>query len=101
MQHQELYENGGEEALLEMSRKKPIIADRVDPVVEKVVLDMAIEYLAYGQLRVSNELKRNGIMVSPGVVRSIWIRNDLNNLKKRLNALEAKMAQDGIVLTEV
>ncbi len=82
-------------------RKKPIIADRVDPVVEKVVLDMAIEYLAYGQLRVSNELKRNGIMVSPGVVRSIWIRNDLNNLKKRLNALEAKMAQDGIVLTEV
>ena len=100
MQHQELYENGGEEALLEMSRKKPIIADRVDPAVEKAVLDMAIEYLAYGQLRVSNELKRNGIMVSPRVVRSIWLRNDLNNLKKRLNALEAKMAQDGIVLTE-
>jgi len=97
---QELYENGGEEALLEMSRKKPIMANRVDPSVEMAVLDMAIEYPAYGQLRVSNELKRNGVLVSPGGVRSIWLRNDLNNIKKRLNALEAKMAQDGLVLTE-
>lgn len=97
---QELYENGGEEALLEISRRKPIMSNRVDPSVEKAVMDMAIEYPAYGQLRVSNELKRSGILVSPGGVRSIWLRNDLNNIKKRLNALEAKMAQDGIVLTE-
>jgi transposase InsO family protein len=61
---------------------------------------MAVDYPAYGQLRVSNELKKNGILVSPGGVRSIWLRNDLNNLKNRLVALETKMAQDGIVLTE-
>ena len=76
------------------------LANRVDPAVEKAVLDMAVDYPAYGQLRVSNELKKNGILVSPGGVRSIWLRNDLNNLKKRLVALETKMAQDGIVLTE-
>jgi transposase InsO family protein len=97
---QELYETGGEEALFEISRKKPILANRVDPAVEKAVLDIAIEYPAYGQLRVSNELKKVGILVSPGGVRSIWLRNDLNNIKKRLSALEAKMAQDGILLTE-
>lgn len=97
---QELYETGGEEALLDMTRRKPIIANRVDPKVEQAVLDMAIEYPAYGQLRVSNELKKDGIMVSPGGVRSIWLRNDMNNMKKRLKALEAKMAQDGIILTE-
>ncbi len=96
----ELYENGGDEALYEISRKKPILANRVDPIVEKAVLDMAIEYTAYGQLRVSNELKKDGILVSPGGIRSIWLRNDLNNLKKRLVALETKMAQDGIILTE-
>jgi len=61
---------------------------------------MAIEHPSYGQLRVSNELKKQGVLVSPGGVRSIWLRYDLNNIKKQLHALEAKMAQDGLVLTE-
>ena len=79
----ELYEIGGEEASIEISRKKPILANRVAPAIEKAVLEMAIEYPAYGQLRVSNELKRKGVIVSPGGVRSIWLRHELNNLKKR------------------
>jgi hypothetical protein len=49
----------------------------VAPEVEEVVLKMAIEKPAYGQLRVSNELKKEGIFVSPGGVRSIWLRHDL------------------------
>lgn len=96
----ELYEVGGHEALYEISRKKPIMANRVDAGIEKAVIEMAVEYPAYGQLRVSNELKKEGVLISPGGVRSVWLRNDLNNLKKRLKALEAKVAQDGIILTE-
>jgi len=96
----ELYETGGEEALRKISRKKPILANRVEPHIEKAVVDLAITEPGWGQLRVSNELKRQGIIVSPGGVRSIWLRNDLNNFKKRLDALEAKSAQDGILLTE-
>jgi len=46
-----------------MSRKKPITANKVDQAVEEAVLSMAIEYPAYGQLRVSNELKKSGILV--------------------------------------
>ena len=95
-----LYEEGGELALLDMSRRKPIMANRVDPEVEKAVIKMAIEFPAYGQLRVANELKKQGIMVSPGGVHSIWKRNELNNFKLRLKALEAKMAQEGGILTE-
>jgi transposase InsO family protein len=39
-------------------------------------------------------------MVSPSGVRSIWLRHGLANFKDRLKALEAKVAEQGIILTE-
>ena len=61
---------------------------------------MAFEYPAYGQYRVSNELKKKGILVSAGGVRSIWKRHDLEVFKKRLKVLEERAAKEGILYTE-
>jgi transposase InsO family protein len=94
------YDEHGIEGLKEKSRRKPCIKNRVAPEVEEAVVNMAYEYPAYGQARAANELRRNGILVSSGGVRSIWQRHNLETFKKRLAALEEKSAKEGIVYTE-
>jgi hypothetical protein len=56
---------------------------------------------AAGQVRVSNELRKHGIIVSPSGVRSVWLRHTLQTFRLRLAALEKKSAEQGLVLTEI
>src|SRR5262245_18317802 len=94
-----LYENGGEEALKEITRKKPNEKNRVPDYIEEAVVGIAIENPALGQARASYELQKRGLIVSSSGIRSIWLRHDLATLKQRLKALETKSAQEGILLT--
>ncbi|MDC9750992.1 IS481-like element ISSod13 family transposase [Proteus mirabilis] len=98
--YRDLVDDGGVDALIEKSRRSPNIKNRVEEAVEQAVMDYAIEFPAHGQHRTSNELRKKGVFVSGSGVRSIWLRHDLENFKKRLKALEAKVARDGIQLTD-
>lgn len=93
-------ESGGIDALFDQNRRKPNIKNRVDESVELAVKEYAIAFPAHGQQRTSNELRKQGIFVSPSGVRSIWLRYELANFKDRLKALEAKVTSEGIILTE-
>ena len=98
--YQELVEDGGIDNLISKSRRAPNTKNRVDETTEQAVVSYAIEQPAHGQQRTSNELRKFGVFVSGSGVRSIWLRHNLENFKKRLKALEAKIASDAIILSD-
>lgn len=98
--YKDLFDEGGEQALKDMNRRVPNVKNRIEAHVEERVVAFAIENPAFGQTRASNELKKEGLFVSPCGVRCVWLRHDLETFQKRLKALESKVAQKGLILTE-
>jgi len=90
----------GVEGLLEKARTNPRIRNRVAPEIEERVLQYALEYPTHGQVRVANELKKAGIIISPGGIRSIWLRHGLEKAHLRLKRLEKWAAENNHILTE-
>lgn len=94
-------DNGGIDALIDKNRlASPNIKNRVEETAEAAVIAYAVEQPAYGQVRASNELRKQGIFISPSGVRCVWLRHQLGRFKDRLRALEDKMAREGLILTE-
>jgi transposase InsO family protein len=98
--YQNAVEQGGVEALIDQSRRKPNLKNRVDEQTEAAVVAYAIEQPAHGQVRASNELRKRGVFISPSGVRCVWLRNNLACFKDRLKALEEKSAKENFILTE-
>ncbi len=93
-------EDGGVDALITKSRRQPNLKNRVDENTEAAVIAYAIEQPAHGQVRASNELRKQGVFISPSGVRCVWLRHGLACFKDRLKALEDKMAKEKLILTE-
>lgn len=98
--YQKAVEEGGVESLINESKRRPNRKNRVAPEIEEAVVELAINQPAWGQVRSSNELRRKGISISPAGIRCVLLRHNLENMKKRLVALEEKVAKEGYVLTE-
>ena len=55
----ELYDSrGGEVALQELTRRKPILKNRTPPEVQAIIVGLSLDRPAYGQIRIANELRQ-------------------------------------------
>jgi transposase InsO family protein len=83
------FQTGGVAALVENRRgaRNPH-PNRLAPEIETRVLDYCLVRPTHGAQRVSNELRLQGVEVSPSGVRAVWLRHDLETRYKRLMRLE-------------
>lgn len=63
--------------------------------MEAIILELTMEQPAFGQVRIANEVRKLGHSISPAGLRGVWQRHDLETMKKRHKALDAKVAQEG------
>lgn len=90
-----LYESGGKTALQPISRREPILTNRVAPEIEQAAVMLALEEPTWGQARVAAELRQRGFSISAAGVRCVWLRNDLQTIALRLRAIEVMAARRG------
>jgi transposase InsO family protein len=67
---------------------------------KKKIIELSLEHPAFGQQRIADELRGQGVNVCPTSVRNIWIKEKLESRYKRLLRLEEKNTIEGFTLTE-
>ena len=95
------FQIGGTAGLVE-SRRGPQgpHPNRVSEEVEERILAFSLDHPTHGQQRVANELRLQGLDVSPTGVRGVWLRHGLETRHKRLLRLEREAQSDTFVLSE-
>jgi transposase len=84
------FEAGGEAALEDISRRKPLLKNRVASEIEMAIVELALQHPRYGQVRVAAELKKRELSVSAAGVRCVWLRHGLQTTERRLQAIAAR-----------
>jgi len=67
--YRERVDEVGIENLVDKTRRKANRKNRIDEAVEDAVTLIAVEFLAAGKVRASNELRKRGVFISVAAVR--------------------------------
>lgn len=68
--------------------------------IKEKIIKHSTDHPAWGQVRVSDQLRLEGIQVSPSTIRNIWLKEGLESKYKRILRLEELRAGTEIELTE-
>ena len=75
--------------------------NEIDDEVRRKIIGLSLAHPAFGQLRIADQLRLEGVSVSASTVRNVWIKENMETRYKRLLKLEEKAAAEaGFDLTE-
>ena len=66
------FDAGGELALQELTRRKPILKNRTPPDVEAIIVELSLDRPAYGQIRIASSFASVGHSISAGRGAGVW-----------------------------
>ncbi len=65
----------------------------------KNIVDLSLKHPTFGHQRIADQLRLEGITVSPSSVRNVWVKEEMETRYKRLLKLEEQQAENGFELT--
>jgi len=99
-EYKRAFQERGIDGLVDMPPIPKTFPNETPPEVKEKIIAISLVHPAWGPVRVSDQLRLEAIAVSPGTIRNIWIKEDLETRYKRLLRLEEEKNGLDIELTE-
>jgi transposase InsO family protein len=99
-EYKRAFQKGGLKGLLDRPPIAKSFPNETPADIREKVIKLSIEHPAWGPLRVSDNLRLEGVSVSPSTIRNLWIKEGLESRYKRILRLEEEKNGKGIELTE-
>jgi hypothetical protein len=89
------YDTLGRDGLAPRTRRKPRMPNQTPPDLEQQILAMTELYPTGSYLRLTEQFKRAGVQVTPGMIRYVWQRNGLSTRGARLQWMKRREGGNG------
>ena len=99
-EYKRAFQERGFEGLIDRPPVPKTFVNETPKEVKERVIALSIEHPAWYQVRISDQLRLEGVSVSPSTVRNIWLREGLESRYKRILRLEEERNGKDMELTE-
>ena len=99
-EYKRAFQEEGFEGLLDRPPIPRTFPNETPVEIKEKVMSLSLKHPSWGQVRISDTLRLEGISVSPSTVRNLWMKENLETRYKRLLRLEEERHGKEIPLTE-
>jgi len=89
-EYKRVFQEKGFEGLLDRPPIPQSFPHETPSEVKQKVIALSLEHPAGGAVRISDQLRLQGVFVSPSMIRNLWIKENLETNYKRLLRLQEK-----------